>query len=139
MRFLTKVDLSGNKLTKLGKITSPALKNLILDTNEIDSCDLSDHATLQYLSLNKNKLASLAGFTNLSSLETLSVCESETLASLQGISNCPKLKKLLLSANTKLEAIDVVPDLPALEEIHLNGCPLTKFEDIEKFKSLKKL
>jgi len=45
----------------------------------------------------------------------------------------------VLSQNQKLEQIDEVPDLPNLEELHLNGCPLTKFDDIAKLLKYNKL
>ena len=72
-------------------------------------------------------------------LQTLSVSENETLTSMKGISNCPNLTKLTLSANPKFEGIDEVPDLPSLEELHLNGCPISKLEDIAKLKTLTSL
>uniref|UniRef100_A0A7S3IV55 Uncharacterized protein n=1 Tax=Strombidium inclinatum TaxID=197538 RepID=A0A7S3IV55_9SPIT len=139
LRFLTKVDLTGNKITKLRKILCPELKNLVLDQNEIAECELNQHTALEHLSLNKNKLVSLAGLANLTNLKTLSVSENENLTSISGITNCPNLKKLVVSANPKLEGFDKVPDLPGLEEITLNGCPIAKVEDVEKLGSLKNL
>lgn len=73
LKFLQKVDLSKNKLTKLPKITSPSIKNLILDENEIAECEFSEHPNIKVLSLNKNKLASGAGIHDLPKLEELSI------------------------------------------------------------------
>jgi Leucine-rich repeat (LRR) protein len=111
----------------------------VLDSNEIESCELVGHMSIEFLSLNKNKLSSLAGLDELPLLQVLSVTETETLSSFKGISNCPNLSKLVLSQNSKLEGIDEVPDLPGLEELHLNGCPIAKLEDVEKLKTLRRL
>ena len=139
LRFLSKVDLSGNKIQKLRKILCPELKNLVLDSNEIAECELNQHAAIEHLSLNKNKLVSLAGLGSLNNLLTLQVCENENLTSISGITNCPKLQKLVVSGNPKLEGFDSVPELPGLEEITLNGCPIAKIEEIEKLAAFKNL
>jgi Leucine-rich repeat (LRR) protein len=139
LRFLTKADFSSNKLQKLPKILCSALKNLNLDNNEIGSCSLSNHQAIEVLSLNKNKLKSLEGLSDLYSLKSLSVNENEEFSSLKGLSNCPKLTRLSLAANPKLESIDVVPDLPALQELILTGSPISKLADLEKLKTLRNL
>lgn len=60
--------MTGNKIKKLSKILCPALKNLIVDENEIETCELSGHPSLETLSLNKNKLVNLNGLDNLQML-----------------------------------------------------------------------
>ena len=126
LRFLTQVNVTGNKLKKLPKILCPALKNLVVDENEIESCELTAHPSIEFLSINKNKLVNLSGLENLPLLQSLSVSENENLASLDGISNCPNLTKLTLSGNPKLESLNNFPELPCLEELNLNGTQISK-------------
>ena len=73
MKFLQKVNLSKNKLTKLPQIISPSIVNLNLDENEIAECDFCEHGNIKVLSLNKNKLSSGAGLRDLPKLEELSI------------------------------------------------------------------
>lgn len=73
LKFLQKVDLSKNKLTKLPQIVAPSICNLNLDENEIAECDFTGHPCIKVLSLNKNKLVSGAGLSNLAKLEELSI------------------------------------------------------------------
>ena len=43
LRFLTNVDLSGNKLTKLRQLLCNNLRSLKVDNNKIESCELVSH------------------------------------------------------------------------------------------------
>lgn len=120
LKYLQKVDLTQNKLTKLPQIASPSITKLILDENEIGECSLKGHPALRFLSLNKNKLTSGEGLVGLLQLEELSIQENETLTSLKGLQDMPKLRKLNLTGS-KLEVLADFPALPALEELILDG------------------
>ena len=80
LQFLTKVDLSGNQLTKMRQILCRKLLVLNLDNNQIAETDLRGHSKLKTLSLNKNKLINFKGIENLTNLETLSAAENPELA-----------------------------------------------------------
>ena len=79
LQFLTRVDLSGNQLSKLRQIFCRKLLELNLDSNQIAEIDMIGHAKLKTLSLNKNKLLNLKGIENLTNLETLSAAENPEL------------------------------------------------------------
>jgi Leucine-rich repeat (LRR) protein len=137
LKFLTKVDLAGNKLTKLRQLLCTKLRSLNVDNNEIAECEMVQHSQLHALSANKNKLTSLKGFTDLWSLEVLNLAENQ-ITTLDGIKDCRMLKKLNLQGN-QLSEFAVVPDLPSLEEINLANCPIAKLEEIGKLITFKKL
>ena len=138
LQFLTKVDLSGNQLTKVRQVLCRKLQYLNLDNNQIAEMDMRGHSKLKNLSLNKNKLINLKGLENLTNLETLSAAENPELAQIGGIENCPKLKTLDIQ-KTKVESFETVPDLPSLQEINMTGCPIAKLEEIGKLITLKSL
>ena len=94
LKYLQKVDLTQNKITKLPQLQCPLLKKLILDENEIATCSLKGHPALKVLSLNKNKLVSGEGIVGLRQLVQLDIQENETLTSLTGMYDFPLLKKL---------------------------------------------
>ena len=77
LRFLTNVDLSGNKLTKLRQLLCNNLRTLKVDNNTIQSCDLVSHSTLTSISAVKNKLTNLDGFHNLGELTDLNLASNE--------------------------------------------------------------
>jgi len=63
------VNLSSNKLTALGKIDLPMLRNLNLNENEIESCEnFTGHDNLEVLEIRKNKLKNLKGIKNMKKL-----------------------------------------------------------------------
>lgn len=137
--FLTTVDLTGNKISKVRPILAKKLQYLTLDQNEISEVDFSakGHDQLRLLSLNQNKMKDLTGITNLICLETLNLNNNE-LTSLSGISGCNALKVLNLNQN-KLEGFDVVPDLPGLEEISMTHCPIANIKELGKLIKYTKL
>jgi len=141
LKFLQKVNLSKNKLTKLPKIVSPSIVNLNLDENEIAECDFSEHPNVKVLSLNKNKLTSGAGIHDLPKLEELSIQENETLVTLKGMENLGALKKLNLNGS-KLESLSDFPSFPKLEELILDGNSIAAIAELPKLghlTSLKKI
>ena len=73
LRFLQKVDLTGNKIKAIPQLIVPALFRLILDENEIALCKLKSHNSLSVLSLNKNKMTNCQGLSGLKNLQDLSV------------------------------------------------------------------
>ena len=77
LRFLTNVDLSGNKLTKLRQLLCNNLRSLKVDNNNIESCELVSHYTLTEISAVKNKLTNLEGFHNLGELTDLNLASNE--------------------------------------------------------------
>ena len=137
LKFLQKVDLTTNKITKMPHITCPSLFKLVLDENEIATCELKQHQSLKHLSMNKNKLTTCAGLQRMFNLETLSVQENE-IATLEGMINLPKLKKLMLQTN-KLEKLDHLPVLECVDEIFLDSNQIASLAEIEKLKTLKTL
>jgi Leucine-rich repeat (LRR) protein len=141
LKFLQKVDLSKNKLTKLPQIVAPSIVNLNLDENEIAEIEFSKHPTIKVLSLNKNKLASGAGLCSLPCLEELSIQENETLTSIKGMDDMKCLRKLNLTGS-KLESLSDLPNFPALEELILDGNAVASLDELPKLghlTSLKKL
>jgi Leucine-rich repeat (LRR) protein len=78
--------------------------------------------------MNKNKLTSCRGLTNLNALESLSLQENE-ISSLEGLSDLPKLKRLDLS-NNKLESLSSLSTLENLEVLTLDGNPLANVDDL---------
>lgn len=138
LKFLQKVDLSKNKLTKLPQIITPAIVNLNLDENEIAECDFNGHPNIKVLSLNKNKLSSGAGLHSLAKLEELSIQENETLTSLKGMDNMKSLKKLNLTGS-KLESLDELPSFPCLEELILDGNAVATIDQLPKLGHLTSL
>ena len=113
LKFLQKVDLTGNKITKLPQVQAPRVTKLTLDENEIAECNTVSHPALRVLSLNKNKLVNCKGLSGLEHLEELSLQENETLTSLAGLEKLPKLTKLSLNGS-KVESLADFPKLPAL-------------------------
>lgn len=85
LQFLTKVDLSGNQLTKLRQVLCRKLLDLNLENNLISDVDMRGHAKLKSLNLNKNKLITFKGIENLTNLETLSAAENGDLTQITGI------------------------------------------------------
>ena len=77
LRFLTNVDLSGNKLTKLRQMLCINLRSLKVDNNQIETCELVSHSTLNEISAVKNKLTNLDGFHNLGELTDLNLASNE--------------------------------------------------------------
>jgi Leucine-rich repeat (LRR) protein len=117
LKFLTSADLSGNKLTKLRQLLCVKLLTLKLNNNEVSSVELKSHQSLRSISMQKNKLTSLEGFTNLRELTQLDVAENQ-ITTLKGITECKKLKSINLS-NNQIVQFDHIPNLPSLEEINL--------------------
>ena len=136
LKFLQKVDLTGNKITKLAQIQAPRVTRLTLDENEISECSMIAHDCLRVLSLNKNKLTNCKGLANLEALEELSLQENETLTSLAGLEKLPKLKKLNLTGS-KVDSLAEFPDLPALEELVLDGNDIKTVDQLSHLKNLK--
>lgn len=68
LTFIQKVDMTGNKITKLPHIITPSLFKLVLDENEIASSELKSHQGLKILSMNKNKMTNCSGITRLFNL-----------------------------------------------------------------------
>ena len=112
LKFIQKVDMTTNKITKLPHILTPNLFKLVLDENEIATSELKTHQNLKILSMNKNKMTNCQGICRLFNLVDLSIQENE-IATLEGLSNLPKLKKLNLSGN-KLEKLDNMPTLECI-------------------------
>ena len=112
LKFIQKVDMTTNKITKLPHIVTPNLFKLVLDENEIATSELKTHQNLKILSMNKNKMTNCQGICRLFNLVDLSIQENE-IATLEGLSNLPKLKKLNLSGN-KLEKLDNMPTLECI-------------------------
>lgn len=130
--------MSGNKLTKLRQLLCSKLRTLVLDNNQINECDMVSHTSLVNISLVKNKLKNLEGFTNLTALQQLNLSENE-ITTLSGIKNCGALKKLNLKGN-KIESFeDEIPTLPGLEEVDFTGNPIAKLDEIAKLKPWRKL
>ena len=119
LRFLQKVDLTGNKITVLPQVTSASLYKLVLDENEISLCGMKTHNGIRILSLNKNKMTTCIGFSSMFNLEELSLQENE-IATLNGLEILPKLKKLNLNGN-KLERLEGFPKLESIVELSLEG------------------
>jgi Leucine-rich repeat (LRR) protein len=137
LKFLTNANFSGNKLTKLRQIHCRQLLELKVDRNEITEVELKCHDNLQKLSMQKNKLVSLAGFNNLKNLTSLDLAENQ-IETLNGISGCDKLRSLNLTLN-KIEKFTDVPSLPGLESLDLTQCPITDLAEIGHLMAFKNL
>jgi len=70
LQFLTDVDLSGNQIAKVRPILAKKLQRLMMNNNVVGEADFGSkgHDVLKVVSLNKNKLTSLKGITNLTAL-----------------------------------------------------------------------
>ena len=137
LKFIQKVDLTTNKVTKIPHIVTPNLFKLVLDENEIATSELKTHQALKILSLNKNKMTNCNGISRLFSLVDLSIQENE-IATLEGLINLPKLKKLQLNGN-KLEKLDHMPVLESIQELILDGNQIASLAEISKLSGLKSL
>jgi protein phosphatase 1 regulatory subunit 7 len=131
------VDLTANKIKVLPQIASQSLFKLVLDENEIETSELKTNQGLRILSMNKNKMVNLNGFTRFFNLEEFSIQENE-ITTLEGLSSLPKLKKLMLNGN-KLEKLDHLPVLECIEEIFLDGNQIASLAEISKLSILKSL
>lgn len=131
------LDMSQNKLTKMGEVLCTRLYKLVVDENEIATVDFKRHDALKVLSMNKNKLTTGEGIEGLSVLEDLSIQENEILT-LKGMKDLPCLKTLNLSGN-KMEKLDDFPELPALTSLVLNGCPIASADELCKLAHLTSL
>ena len=138
LKYLQKVDLTQNKITKLPQLACPLLKKLILDENEISECALKGHQALKILSLNKNKLKSGEGLGGLKQLTELSIQENETFTTVQGMFDLPALKKLSCNGSG-LETLNDFPELPCLEELALDGTKIAKADEFTKLKACRNL
>ena len=128
MKYLQKVDLSTNKLKALPKIGNDALYQLNVDENEIANVDFFSNKSIRFLSMNKNKLTHLGGFTNFKSVEELNLQENE-IVDIAGLSDAPCLKKVDLS-NNKIESLDAMQGIESLTSLNLDGNPIAKIDDL---------
>lgn len=114
------------------------LRTFTVDRNQISECDMIKHETLVNLSVVKNKIKNLDGFTNLTALVNLNLAENEINAT-SGIKNCNQLQVLNLSQNKITGFSTGVPSLPGLIELNLAGNPIDKLEELANLISLKNL
>jgi len=132
--FLQFLDLSNNQITRLPAITLPKLRKLILNENQITTCeDFQGHAILETLELRKNKLKNCKGLKDMLSLSELDLSENE-ITNFQGIENCPTLRTLNLRGN-KLEKLRLpVPKLPNLYHLDVSENLIATWKEVMKLK-----
>jgi Leucine-rich repeat (LRR) protein len=137
--YVTELDLSSNKISRLPGIVLPCLRKLVLDNNVIDNCDeFRGHPKLEVLSLKKNKLKSCKGIRNSPNLQSVDVSENE-ITHIYDILNVPALKKLNLTKNKIAGLEKALPALPSLEELNLTENLMTDSTHLRKLSEIPSL
>lgn len=138
LKFLKTVNLTNNRLTRMEKITIPRLEKLILDENQITTCEnFTGHDRLKILSLKKNKLTNLKGISHCANLEVLYVNENQ-ITTFENLYDLPALRKINFKLNP-LEKIAVTETLPSLRQFNFKETQLVEREYIWALLIFKKL
>ncbi|KEG14565.1 AIR9 protein [Trypanosoma grayi] len=126
--------LRENELTEFDtEVTMENLKVLDLSINDIGGTVdfLSKTPFLRHLYMTGNKIESLQGIANFSSLETLCLSDN-AINSFEGLERLPNLRVLSLNFNN-ISSFDHYPNLPSLHTLNLVGNPVT---DIPSYRSM---
>lgn len=131
------LNLSGNKITSLEHLKLNRLRKLILNENEISSCEnFEGHPTLQILELKTNKLKEVTGIKNCPNLTELYLDENE-LRNFKQLVDLPKLKLLSLNKNQIKKIKCPLPYLPSLYTLSLGENAFTRFTDLLSIQKIK--
>ncbi|KAL7239956.1 hypothetical protein ACSBR2_005757 [Camellia fascicularis] len=104
------------------------LQELWLGRNRIRAINLCGLKCIKKISLQSNRLTSMAGLEECIALEELYMSHNG-IAKMEGLSTLINLRVLDVSSN-KLTAIDDIKNLPRLEDLWLNDNQITSLEDI---------
>ncbi|RNF25474.1 leucine-rich repeat protein [Trypanosoma cruzi] len=119
--------LRENELTEFdAEVTMENLKVLDLSINEIGGTAdfLSKTPFLRHLYMTGNRVESLHGIANFSSLETLCLSDN-AINSFEGLERLPNLRVLSLNFNN-ISSFEHYPNLPSLHTLNLVGNPVTE-------------
>lgn len=128
------IYLRENDLTRFNPdVKLESLRVLDLSINDIGGTvnflDRTPH--LHHLYLTGNKIDSLVGISNLSSLETLCLSDNN-INGFEGLENLPNLRVLSLNFNN-IASFNAYPKLPSLHTLNLVGNPIT---DVASYRSI---
>lgn len=87
-------------------------------------------ANLRILSIQSNRLTTIANLTSLASLGELYISHN-ALTSISGLTNNPKLRVLDVS-NNQIAHLSGLENVPALEELWASENQLSSFDEVEK-------
>ncbi|KAF5932388.1 hypothetical protein HYC85_028559 [Camellia sinensis] len=123
------LELGSNRLRVMENLQNfTNLQELWLGRNRIRAINLCGLKCIKKISLQSNRLTSMAGLEECIALEELYMSHNG-IAKMEGLSTLINLRVLDVSSN-KLTAIDDIKNLPRLEDLWLNDNQITSLEDI---------
>lgn len=123
------LELGSNRLRVMENLQNfTNLQELWLGRNRIRAINLCGLKCIKKISLQSNRLTSMAGLEECVALEELYMSHNG-IAKMEGLSTLINLRVLDVSSN-KLTAIDDIKNLPQLEDLWLNDNQITSLEDI---------
>ncbi|KAF7259038.1 hypothetical protein EG68_03733 [Paragonimus skrjabini miyazakii] len=145
LRFLQFLDLSGNKLTTINDLKLPLLQHLKVHENYIETLNSTGYGlqpcqfpALHTLEVRGNKLTSLDGVGNLSTLRSL-YCAENNLRTTEGIANLTLLVRLHLRNNQIKRLVGFSHSFASLEYINLRGNRISRFRTVKELDCLPSL
>lgn len=138
MKYLTYLNISNNKFTKLDIVNSPDLQYLDASGNQITNIgDLSNYRYLQYLCLDKNLILKISGISQCLYISHLSL-RHNGITKIEGLENLKMLKSLDLRQN-RIKEIEGIDNCLDLEQLYLSNNFIISFKNLEKLSSLMEL
>ncbi|KAL3747436.1 hypothetical protein ACJRO7_016255 [Eucalyptus globulus] len=123
------LELGSNRLRVMENLqTLVKLQELWLGRNRIKTVNLCGLKCIEKISLQSNRLTSMAGFEGCIALEELYLSHNG-IAKMEGLSTLVNLRVLDLSSN-KLKSIDDIQNLTRLEDLWLNDNQIESLETI---------
>lgn len=124
------LNLSGNRIKKLGSVYLRKLKRLNLSHNLIeDISDFDGSKTLEVLELRSNRIKDVSTLSHLPKLRELYLADNR-LEQVTGLKLMNELVKLHLRKN-KISRFDPLPGLPHLKYINLRENHITKLDQLQ--------
>jgi len=136
--FCQTIDLSNNKIEKLGAVKTERLQRLMLNGNQISGVeDFDGHPSLEILSLRQNKLKNCEKIAAMPKLRELILAENE-IDNVSQLADMNELQTLDLS-NNKLEKLDGFKGVANINTLVLKSNLVQDLREFEKLRVLPKL
>jgi Leucine-rich repeat (LRR) protein len=131
--------MNGNKISEIGAIKVPNLLELHLNENKVEKIEFEEHAKIEVLTLDDNRIADMAIIKNMPALKTLSVARNK-LKIFNGLGGLGALVELSVAGN-EIAALgeEDYPVIETLEKVDLSDNKIPNLEFIKKFEEQPKL